>query len=156
MVAVIFFAVTAIYLATYLYLCRNEYTSVARSQAWNTSMVMAEAGVDDALAFINQNANGAVGTLGNWPSSASADGWSVLSNSSPTVYYVSGRSPDSSLGSYTVYITNTVSASNGPAILSIGTARWNGDMATLNAGNTTRKILVTTGGYSQGSDGNGA
>jgi|GEM_PF-1006399 hypothetical protein len=153
MVAVIFFAVTAIYLATYLYLCRNEYTSVARSQTWNNSMVMAEAGVDDALAFINQNANGAVGTLGNWPSSASADGWNVLSNSSPTVYYVSGRSPDSSLGSYTVYITNTVSTSNGPTILSIGTSTWNGDSATFQAGNTTRKILVTTGGYSQGSDG---
>lgn len=154
LVAVMFFAVTAVLLATYLYLCQNEYTSVARSQTFNTSMVMAEAGVEDALAFLNQNAGGAVGTLGNWPSTASADGWSIVSNSSPAVYYVSGRSPDSSLGSYTVYITNSVTGTNGPTILSIGTAKWHGgNMTTLLAGDTTRKILVDTAGYSQGSEG---
>lgn len=153
LLAVLFFAFTAVFLATYLYLCRNEYTSVARSQTWNTSMVMAEAGMEDALAFVNQNANGAVGTLGNWPSTAAANGWSVVSNTSGNVYSVSGRSPNASLGYYTVYITNNASTTNGPTILSIGTSYWNGNATTLKAGNTTRKILVTTSGYSQGSEG---
>lgn len=154
LLAVLFFAFTAVFLATYLYLCRDEYSSVQRSQTWNTSMVMAEAGMEDALAFINQNANGAVGTLGDWPSAASANGWNVVSNTGGNVYYVSGRSPDPSLGSYTVYITNNVGTTNGPTILSIGKSYWNGNATTmLQAGNTTRKILVTTSGYSQGSEG---
>lgn len=154
LLAVLFFAFTAVFLATYLYLCRSEYSSVSRSQTWNNSMVMAEAGVEDALAFINQNANGAVGTLGNWTSTASSNGWSTISTSNSVVYYVSHRTPDSSLGFYSVYITNSVNGStNGPTILSIGTSYWSGNMATLMAGNITRKILVTTSGYSQGSEG---
>lgn len=151
LLAVMFFALTAVFLATYLYLCRDEYSSVTRSQSWNISMVMAEAGVEDGLAFINQNVNGPIGTLGDWTGNAAANGWSVVSNSDGNVYYVSGRSPDSSLGFYTVYVTNNVSTTNGPTILSIGTSYFHGNMSSLVAGNTSRKILVTTSGYSQGS-----
>src|SRR5215469_5796893 len=94
LLAVLFFAFFAVAacLATYLSLCRNEYTSVQRSQNWNTSMVMAEAGVEDGMAFINQNANGAVGTLGDWPGSATANGWTTTNSANtalyPQVYFI--------------------------------------------------------------------
>ena len=154
LLAVLFLALTAVLLATYLQMSRHEYTLVSRSQTWNTSMVLAEAGVEDALALINRNANSS-GSLGNWPAYAAADGWGLItSNSSFEVFYLTNRTPDKSLGYYSVYITNNfTSVTNGPDILSIGTAYWDGNNATLVAPNTVRKVLVQTGGYTPGSEG---
>jgi len=41
-------------LATYLLVSQNEYSLVARSQTWNSSMALTESGVEDALSFINK------------------------------------------------------------------------------------------------------
>jgi len=43
-------------IGSYLLLVRAQYVSVARSQAWNASMTMAEAGVEEALAQLNPGA----------------------------------------------------------------------------------------------------
>jgi len=55
---VTFFILTSIFIAlgSYLLLVRAQYVSIVRSQAWNDSMSMAEAGVEDALAQLNPGA----------------------------------------------------------------------------------------------------
>src|SRR3954449_10290803 len=42
--------------ASYLMLLRWQHVSVARSQAWNTALAMAEAGLEEALAQMNPGA----------------------------------------------------------------------------------------------------
>lgn len=152
--AVLFLVFVAIFLASYLFMTESEYATVARSQSWNASMVLAEAGVEDALALLNKNV-GQIGNVTNWSSSATADGWSLLTaNSSYQVFYLASRSPDPNLGYYSVYITNFLTGtSNGPSILAIGTAYWNtnngpqtdgSNVVVSYHGNTVRKVLVQT------------
>src|ERR1041385_1458468 len=43
-------------LGSYLMLVRTQFVSVARSEAWNSSMSVAEAGVEEALAQLNPGA----------------------------------------------------------------------------------------------------
>lgn len=158
LVAVLFFVFTAIFLATYLLLTQGEYTSVTRSQTWNNSMALAEAGIEDGLALINRNA-AQTGSLASWTATATADGWNLIANNaSNQVYYLANRSPDPSLGYYSVYVTNFLSGTNGPTILSIGTANWNNhpgpatdnkQVALSYHGNTVRKVMVQTYGASQ-------
>ena len=52
------FVLVSIFIAlgSYLLLVRAQYVSIVRSQAWNDSMSMAEAGVEDALAQLNPGA----------------------------------------------------------------------------------------------------
>jgi hypothetical protein len=156
--AVLLLVFVAIFLASYLFLAQGEYTSVARSQTWNASLVLAEAGVEDAFAFINKNV-GQTGNITNWSATATADGWSTLINTaSNQVFYLAARTPDTNLGYYSIYITNNPSGTNGPSILSIGTAYWSsnsgpkvGDSNVVVSfkGNTVRKVLVQTSGSSQ-------
>src|SRR5260370_39792439 len=40
-------------IGSYLLLVRAQYVSVARSQAWNAAMTMAESGAEEALAQLN-------------------------------------------------------------------------------------------------------
>jgi hypothetical protein len=51
-------------LGSYLSLASTEHRSVMRSQAWNTAMPLAEAGVEEALSHITRNTN-----------NFAADGW---------------------------------------------------------------------------------
>ena len=106
-------------LATYLILTQGEYTSVARSQTWNTTIVLTEAGVEDALAFMNKYA-GNVTMVPQWSTAASAqqDGWSVSGN-----IYTMHRVVDPTVGYYDVAIDNTIS--NSPLITCSGTATYN-------------------------------
>lgn len=155
---VLFLVFVAIFLASYLFLAQGEYLAVTRSQTWNVSLVLAEAGVEDALAFINQQA-GNYASVTNWTSS-SGQGWSsFIDANSNQVFYLNSRSPDTNLGYYSVYVTNFVAGTNGgPHILSIGTARWEnpaGPKAGENVAmlafkdNPTRKIFVKTTAASQ-------
>ncbi|MDB6067289.1 MAG: hypothetical protein JWR26_3497 [Pedosphaera sp.] len=122
--------VIGVTLASYLLLVQSENKSMARSQTWNTAIVVAEAGVEDALAFLNKF----VGTrnLTNWPSSSAADNWSASGNVYSATRYLDALHTTY----YTVYITNN--ASNTPQILSTGYAPG--------SANTTvsRTILVQT------------
>ena len=155
----------ALSLSTYFLLTQGEYFSVQRSQVWNSAIVMAEAGVEDALALINKN-QGQFGALSTWTATAlSADHWdtdnqtlyhSVYNwpNVVGTIYHVR-RSPDTNAGYYDVYVNSGLSGTNnGPAIVSIGTVYWNiagpGGGSSSNGftvsytGNPVRKIFVQT------------
>lgn len=52
-------------LASYLMLVRSEHAATARSQAWNQALVLAEAGVEEALAQLNPGAFASDVTGGN-------------------------------------------------------------------------------------------
>jgi len=105
---------------------QQEMSMVNRSKAWNSALILAEAGVEEGLTLINNN---------GWPNnnSYSSDGWAL----NGTVYSIT-RVVDSKLGSYTVYVTN----SSVPAVCSIGRA-FTMDTS-FNSNSITRKVLVQT------------
>jgi hypothetical protein len=147
---VLFLVFVAIFLATYLFVAQGEYITVARSQTWNVSLVLAEAGVEDALAFLNKNV-GVYGAIAEWTNATSSDGWYDVSTGGKQIYYLERRSPDTNLGFYSVYITNK--AGGGAAILSTGVAYWNTNAGPKVGGsnvmvsyknNTVRKIFMQT------------
>jgi hypothetical protein len=112
----------------------NQYAAVARSQAWNESLVLAEAGIEDGLQLINKNSNtGVAGTA--WTATAAADNWTVLAGN---VYHVR-RYINSNY--YDVYITN--SNPNQPIIRSTGVKSW---LTTFNGGkgNISRTVVIET------------
>src|SRR5262245_1315895 len=83
---IIITAVIGVTLASYLLMCQNQNTSIVRSQVWNSSITLSEAGVEDGLAMINKfNAN--FDALATWtnPASLSADNYSSLGNNTYTV-----------------------------------------------------------------------
>ncbi|MGC3957239.1 MAG: hypothetical protein QM813_04505 [Verrucomicrobiota bacterium] len=99
-VTIVISAVLAVTLASYLTLVSFQSRSVARSQHWNQALVIAEAGVEDALQMINKY----VGTdmLTNWVNTHAADSWSLNGN-----VYSMTRFLDATKNSYyTVYVTN--------------------------------------------------
>jgi hypothetical protein len=105
-------------LATYLVLTEGEYNAVGRSQVWNGSMTLTEAGIEDALAFINQYA-GNVSMVNQWPTTAAQNGWSQSG-----ALFTMTRVMDTNSGSYyTVTIDDTIT--NAPKITSTGYAYWN-------------------------------
>jgi hypothetical protein len=106
---------------------QQELSMVNRSKAWNSALILAEAGVEEGMTLINNN---------NWPNTEtySSDGWSLSGN----VYSIT-RVMDSKIGSYTVYVTN---ASSAPSVCSIGRA-FTQDTR-FNSNNITRKVLVRT------------
>ncbi len=63
--------IMGITLASYLKYTATQTRSIMRSQAWNTAIPIAEAGIEEALAHIN---NSVIGT--NW----TLNGWNVVSN----------------------------------------------------------------------------
>jgi hypothetical protein len=121
LVSLVITFIIGITLASYLIMTQNQNVSVARSQTWNSSIALSEAGVEDALAMLNRN-GGNVETLYNWTNSAalSADNWTALG---ANVYYTRRY-----LGSnyYDAYITNL---NNTPSIRSVGTVALNSALA---------------------------
>lgn len=103
-------------LATYLLLSQNEYAMVNRSQSWSKSMSLTEAGVEDALAFINKY-EGDFTMVTNWSTAASAaeDSW-TMSGSTYTMHRVINAAGDY----YDVSIDNSNPGS--PTITSAGKA----------------------------------
>src|SRR6266702_1368441 len=65
-------------LASYLLMVRAESVTVARSQAWNAALVVAGAGVEEALAALNQTAAGQL--PGGGPPALSITGWPPSDN----------------------------------------------------------------------------
>src|SRR5262245_47862046 len=53
--AVILGAILLITLGSYYYFVRSENLMVAQSQAWNSSLAIAEAGIEEGMAQINVN-----------------------------------------------------------------------------------------------------
>lgn len=115
LVSLVIGAVLCAMLGSFLLLTRFEYTTAARSQAWNTAMVAAEAGLEEGLSMINRFADGSA-PLTSWPDAnrPQAAGWSVLTAN----VYLMERTIDSN-SKYKVYITNLNSA---PIVKSVGYA----------------------------------
>jgi hypothetical protein len=106
---------------------QQEFSSVNRSRAWNSALILAEAGIEEGMTLINN---------GSWSSASAsaADGWTVNNN----VYSIT-RVMDGKLGSYTVIVTNS---SPVPTIRSTGTA-YTQD-SNNHSNNVTRTVLVRT------------
>jgi hypothetical protein len=89
-------------LTSYLVLVDFQSRSVARSQTWNSAMAVAEAGVEDALQFINKFAGAQ--NPGIWATTGySDDGWARNGN----VYSVTRYLDSAHTTYYTIYITNS-------------------------------------------------
>lgn len=117
LVSLILTAIIGLTLASYLIMSQQQNQSVVRSQVWNSAIVMSEAGVEDALAFLNKY-NSNFDALTNWSNASSVynDNWTSLGGNK---YYVRRYLGDSY---YDVYITNL---NNQPMINSIGYVPWN-------------------------------
>lgn len=105
-------------LATYLLVSQNEYAMVSRSQTWANSMAMTEAGVEDALAFINKY-QGNFAMVTNWSTAASAaeDGWTI-NGTTYTMHRVVNAKGDC----YDANIDNSIPSS--PVVTSAGKANF--------------------------------
>jgi hypothetical protein len=105
MVTLLVALVLGMTLTSYLILVDGQSRSVARSQIWNQALVVTEAGVEDAMAFVNQFA-GSPAIL-TWPSTASANNWTSPAGN----VYVTTRYLDASHKTYyTAYVTNNLFA----------------------------------------------
>src|SRR4051812_21587351 len=65
-----------IVLATYLKLVSSQNQNTMRSQAWNRSVAVIEAGIEEALAHLNKNANQDANAFFNL--TLTADGWQTV------------------------------------------------------------------------------
>jgi hypothetical protein len=110
-------------LASYLMLVQSEHTSTARSQAWHQSLVLAESGVEEALAQINPGAFASNVCGGN--------GWSLSDG------FYQPDPPERNLlnGRYAVVYT----PENPPTIYSTGYTAFRSGSVTL-----SRVVRVTT------------
>ena len=110
-------------LASYLMLVRSAHVATARSQAWNQALVMAEAGVEEALAQLNPGAFASEVGGGN--------GWALYD-----AFYQSDPAERSLLGGrYAAVYT----PDNPPTIYSTGYVAFPSGSATL-----ARVVRVTT------------
>lgn len=119
----------------------NQFTAVARSQSWNESLVVAEAGVEDAMQFINKHSN--TSTPGpNWYLTASADNWT---NIGANVYRTRRF-----LGSnyYDAFISNSTPAN--PTIRVTGYKPWRRHYGGDSLVDRTVVVTTRTGSLFQG------
>jgi len=158
LVALIISGIAGLTLASYLILAQQQNTSIYRSQSWNASMAIAEAGIEDGLQMINTYAGSFdPGDIYKWTNVAPGSAWTRLS---PTVWYAHRTITDGSASvatnSYEVWIYNT---NNNPTVYAEGTVPWTYQMVSVTppvvaqAGSTatllrpasiTRKVLVNT------------
>lgn len=85
--------ICAIALTSYLQLVNSQNRAVARSQGWNATVPVMEAGIEEALAHLNKNSD----------SGLNVDGWVAVGN-----YYRMERSVGSDYYVVTITITNTM------------------------------------------------
>jgi hypothetical protein len=111
MITLVIAMILSISLGSFLILADNRSKGVARSQLWNESMTVTEAGVEDALEYVNKGAGSP--NLTNWVSTYAEDGWQNSGN----IYWVTRYLDAAKTRYYTVYITNGAS---GPIIRSTG------------------------------------
>jgi hypothetical protein len=114
LVTIVIAAVLGVTLASYLTLVSTQSRSVARSQRWNEALVIAEAGVEEALQMLNKY-NGS-DMLTNWVNTYSSDSWGNSAN----VYSLTRYLDDDKTTWYTVYITNLNAQNSDTMIHSTG------------------------------------
>src|SRR5438876_2050002 len=91
--------ILGIIMASYLGMVKTQQYSVARAQSWNQALVVAEAGVEDALALLN--ATGAT-TNNAYLAAATNAPWTQRADLGAGIYSASNSLPDGS-GAY--YLT---------------------------------------------------
>lgn len=131
LVCVIFTVVLGISLAGVFRYTASQVTAVARSQSWNEALVLADAGIEEALQLVNKYANTTTSPY-NWTSTYAADGWEKIAG--VPVYTVTRNLGNNN---YTAYITNSGSA---PAVYSEGCRAWQA----TGLSSSKRKVYVTT------------
>lgn len=124
--------VAAGFVVSYMLLTQGQFESIQRSQRWNNSMILAEAGVEEALSMLNKNID-TFGTLTSWPATAVSNGWAQQSYN---VYTIT-RTIGTNLGYYTVKV-DTLDGS--PTITSSGYAKG----TTRNPTPPKRTVVVKT------------
>src|SRR6187402_2543593 len=102
LVALVISAVLGITLASYLTLVSFQNRSVVRSQYWNRALVVAEAGVEEALQMVNKN-SGSPADLTKWDQTYVPDGWSKPSGQ---VYSLSRSLDAGGTAKYSLFVTN--------------------------------------------------
>ncbi|HEY5915395.1 MAG TPA: hypothetical protein VJA21_32835 [Verrucomicrobiae bacterium] len=125
LVALILSGIAGLTLGSYLLLAQNQNVSIYRSQGWNSSMVVAEAGIEDGLQLVNLY----IGTFDpkqiyQWTNDAGGAHWD---QPSAAVYHVrrtitTGVTPGTQPNTYEVWIFNTNKAA--PAVYAEGTVPW--------------------------------
>ncbi|HEX5222682.1 MAG TPA: hypothetical protein VFZ59_24210 [Verrucomicrobiae bacterium] len=117
---------------------RNQMTAAARSQSWNESLVISEAGIEDGLMLINKYSDTTT-PRGWWTNTATDDSWTRVGNA-PLVFWVQ-RTLNGSR--YDVFVTNGTQ----PWIRSVGTKSFSAGRAAIQ-----RAIVVraTPGSLFQG------
>jgi hypothetical protein len=117
----------------------NQARAITRSQSWNESLVVADAGVEDALQLLNKYADTTEDPMA-WTTTAANDNWTALGGNIFRVNRSFGQN------AYEVYITNT---SPHPWIRATGTRIANGAGG---SDDVSRTILVqaTTASLFQG------
>ena len=121
MITLLLASILGVTLAGYLYWVRSQNLLVAESQAWNSALALAEAGIEEGLAQINVN----VGSIEN-PTAVANYAPSVQTNFGPLGAVSPGvygpRSNALPNGSYSVTITPPANPSLtlGPTITAVG------------------------------------
>ncbi|MEO5802947.1 MAG: hypothetical protein ABIR24_05420 [Verrucomicrobiota bacterium] len=112
LVTLVITGILGVTLASYLSLVGTQNRSVARSQTWNASIPMTEAGIEEAIVHLNRNcvASTITSVTPNW----TADGWTAVADG----YQMTRSLGD---GSYTVTLVTVAPYSTSrPAIVSEG------------------------------------
>jgi hypothetical protein len=109
-------AVIGATLAGYMVMTQNQNVSIFRSQTWNTSMAVTEAGIEDGLQLLNRFA-GQFDDLTTWTNYAAGDNWD---NTNGVGVYHIHRTLD--VNSYDVWITNNPTT---PSLTAVANVPWN-------------------------------
>lgn len=114
-------AIMGITLASYLVMTRAQHVSVHRSQVWNSTLAVSEAGIEDAMQMINKY-SGDFNQLPYWTNNwvIAADNWTALGNDVYTVRRIVEVTPWGT-NYYDAFITNK---NNRPTIYSEGSVAW--------------------------------
>src|SRR5262245_47284844 len=116
-------------MGSYLYIVQGQRQSVARSQSWNQAIVVAEAGIDEALALMNSGVVGGNFAVFPWKDASGGNKTSFTNRPSP---------PQFSDTYTTNYYTVTIDSSGtNPVITSIGYVQ-----APLSKAPLSRKVRV--------------
>lgn len=121
LVALILSAIGGLTLASYLVMVQQQNTSIYRSQTWNASMAISEAGIEDGLEMVNRYAGQFV-PIDMWTNYTAVENWEVSGN----VYHVHRTL---NTDGYDVWITNQPPA---PQITCQANLAWN--YASLSSG----------------------
>jgi hypothetical protein len=111
--------IASIVLASYLMIVQAQTSSVSRSQSWNTTIAVSEAGLEEGLALINKGAPAIITLPMAWTNGVSSDGW-ITTNNGFLLTRTNGVA-----GTYTVLVDcSTVSGTQGPTLTSVGTVPY--------------------------------